>query len=87
LLRVLCQHAMPHGSFQPITKRRQSLSFRFHPRELSSICVGFLFYPPRSFPTLGQCAIGISDGVFRRAKLAPESCDQDASSSFAAHAP
>jgi hypothetical protein len=87
LLRLLCQHAMSHGSFQAITKRRQNLSFRFRPRELSGRCVGFLFIPPRSFLTLGQCAVGIPDGVFRCAKLAPESSDQDASYSSAAHAP
>lgn len=85
LLRLLCQQAMLHGSFHAITKRRQSLSFRFHPRELSGTCVGFLFIPPRSFLHLRQCAIGIPGGVYRCAKLAPKSSDQNASYSSAAH--
>lgn len=78
LLRLLRQQAMLHGLFQAIAKRLKSFSFRFHPRKLSGTCVGLLFIPSRSFLTLGQCAIRIPDGVFRCAKLAPESCDQDA---------
>ena len=86
LLRLSCQQAIPHGSLQAITKRRHDLSSRLRPRELFGTCVGLLFIPPRWFLTLGQCAVGIPDGVYRCAKLAPESCDQDASYSFAAHA-
>jgi hypothetical protein len=78
LLRLLCRQAMLHGSFQAIAKRLQSLSSRFHPRKPSGADVGFIFAPTRSFLTSGQCAIGIPDGVFRCAKLAPESSDQDA---------